>query len=94
MRSLAIAAALTAGVLVSNASAAWSAPRWEGLLTPEQSRAYHACLFEAWIQDYCHWTSFAYSQCLIANGGGKYPLNGRWFTEDYCWSTAQGLAPR
>jgi hypothetical protein len=94
MRALAIAVALIGGGLLVSSAPARSAPRWEGLLSSQQSRAYHACLFEAWIQDYCRWNSSAYSQCVIANGGGKYPLNGRWFTEDYCWSTAQGLTPR
>jgi hypothetical protein len=67
-----------------------------GLLRPEQMRAYHACLFEAWIQDYCRWNSPGYErlQCVSANGGGRYPLDGHWVSEDYCWASAQGLTSR
>jgi hypothetical protein len=93
MRAWAVIATLVVSVFLINSSPAWSVERW-GLLTPAESRAYQACLFEAWIRDYCHWNSFAYGQCVIANGGGKYPLSGRRFTEDYCWYTAQGLPPR
>ncbi len=94
MKASVLALLLIAGASVISSSPAWSMERW-GLLTPAQSSAYHACLYEAWIQDYCHWTSyFAYGQCVIANGGGKYPLYGRRFTDDYCWYTAQGLPPR
>jgi hypothetical protein len=93
MRAVVAAATLVAGFILINSAPAFSQDRW-GFLTPAQSRAYHACLFEAWIQDYCHWNSFAYGQCVVANGGGRYPLNGRLFTEDYCWETAQGLSPR
>ncbi len=95
MKVLVIAAAtLVAGFVLINSSPARAGERWDGLLTPAQSRAYHACLFEAWIQDYCHENSPAYPQCVIANGGGRYPLGGRLFTDDYCWYTAQGLSPR
>jgi hypothetical protein len=93
MKNGVVAAALVAGVFLINSSSAFSEERW-GLLTPAQYRAYHACLFESWIQDYCRWNSFAYGQCVVANGGARYPLNGRLFTEDYCWETAQGLSPR
>jgi hypothetical protein len=69
------------------------------LLSPVESRAYHACLFAAYIDDYCrensgrldaHWGR-VYSACVAANGGGRFPLDGRtWYnTDDYCWSRAQ-----
>jgi hypothetical protein len=93
MKVVVVAATLMAGLFLINTSSVSADERW-GSLTREQTRAYHACLFESWIQDYCHSYSLAYSQCVIANGGGKYPLEGRMFTEDYCWYTAQGLAPR
>jgi hypothetical protein len=93
MKSPSMAITIVVGLLLSTAPSAFSQDRWGGLLTPSQSRAYHACLFESWIQDYCHWNSFAYPQCVIANGGGRYPLDGRLITESYCWYTAQGLAP-
>jgi hypothetical protein len=93
MKFVVVAATLIAGLFWVSSSPASADERW-GSLTRDQTRAYHACLFESWIQDYCHSYSLAYSQCVIANGGGKYPLEGRRFTEDYCWYTAQGLAPR
>lgn len=73
-----------------------SSPLYELLLTPHQARAYHACLFEAWIQDYCRWNSPGYArvQCLAANGAGQFPLDGHWVSNEYCWSAAQGFAPR
>jgi hypothetical protein len=92
MKVVVVAATLIAGLFLINTSSVSADERWG--LTREQTRAYHACLFESWIQDYCHGNSVAYSQCVIANGGGRYPLDGRRFTEDYCWYTAQGLAPR
>ena len=86
--------ALIGSLLLFNAHPAVAGEDW-GLLTPAQRHAYHACLFEAWIENYCYRTSFGYySQCVIANGGGRYPLDGRWFSQDYCWATAQGLSPR
>jgi hypothetical protein len=76
-------------------SPAFAQNQW-GLLTGAQMQAYHACLFEAWIQDYCRWNSpgYARNQCLAANGGGRYPLDGHWVSDEYCWSAAQGLTPR
>ncbi len=93
MKAFVVGATMVASALLGSSGSALSADRW-GLLSPAQTREYHACLFEAWIQHYCHWNSPAYAQCVIANGGGRYPLDGRLFTEDYCWSTAQGLGPR
>jgi hypothetical protein len=87
------AATLVVGLFLINPGPAFSQERG-GLLTREQTRAYHACLFEAWIQDYCGANSRAYGQCLVANGGERYPLGDRRFTDDYCWYTAQGLPPR
>jgi len=93
MQAIVLIASLVVGLFLSSLNSAVAQDRF-ALLTRAQTRAYHACLFEAWIQDYCHWHSSAYGQCVIANGGGKYPLEGRFFTEDYCWSTAQSFAPR
>jgi hypothetical protein len=108
MKALVIAATLAAGLFLTNSPPAFSADQADraeradrlGLLTREQMRAYHACLFEAWIDNYCHATSWGYShvysQCIIANGGGIYPFEFRFLTktEDYCWYSAQGLTPR
>ena len=81
MKLLVVAATLAAGLFLANSSPALSADRAEelGFLTRAQTRAYHACLFEAWIQNYCRVTSWGYShvysECVIANGGGSIPLN-------------------
>ncbi len=93
MKAAVVAATLVVGYMAFSAPPASAEERW-GLLTPMQTRAYHACLFEAWVQDWCRETSHAYQQCVIANGGGRYPLEGRRFTDDYCWYTAQGMPPR
>jgi hypothetical protein len=63
-----------------------------GLLTPAQRRAYHACLYAAWVQDYCKENSRAVGACIIANGGGGFPIEGRLFTDRYCWYAAQDVA--
>jgi hypothetical protein len=81
-----------AGVLMSCLPA--SAQDGWGLLTPVQARAYHACLYAAWVEDYCHENSRAIGACIIANGGGKFPLDDRRFTDDYCWHAAQRIPPR
>lgn len=93
MKALVVGAALVAGLFLIKSGPAFSEGR-SILLTPAQRKAYHACLFEFWIQDYCRWNSWIYNQCVVANGGGRYSLEGRHFTEDYCWYTAQNLPPR
>jgi hypothetical protein len=96
MKKLRIAATtLLVSWSVIGLSPAFAQNQW-GLLTGAQMQAYHACLFEAWIQDYCRWNSpsYARAQCLAANGAGRYPLEGHWVSDSYCWSAAQGLTPR
>ena len=83
-----IACAVLAQPTVSHAQDRW------GLLTPAQERSYQACLYAAWVNDYCRANSMDFGACVIGNGGGRYPLEGRRFTQDYCWYTAQGLSPR
>lgn len=71
------------------------------LFTPVESRAYRACLFAAWIEDYCYgnsarWTSTyerVFASCIAANGGGRFPLEGRTVlnTDDYCWAAAHDV---
>jgi hypothetical protein len=103
MKSLVIAAALAVGHFLLNSSAAFSQERAGlGLLSPSESRAYHACLFAAWVEDYCRENSWrldarysrVYNTCVIANGGGRFPLYGRtWYnTDDFCWSEAHGVS--
>jgi hypothetical protein len=70
----------------------------QGVLTRSETRAYRACLFQAWIEDYCHENSLkltasydrVYTSCVAANGGWRFPLAGRsWLnTDDYCWAAA------
>jgi hypothetical protein len=69
------------------------------LLTPAQTNAFHQCLHAVWVDDYCRnntpWFFQNYGRsfmaCVYANGGGKFPINGRtWYdAEDYCRSRAQ-----
>ena len=54
-----------------------------GLLTPAQERAYHACLYRSFIDDYCRFnawgsTAAAYRECVIANGAGRIPPGPYW----------------
>lgn len=102
MKALVGAATLVVGHFLINASPASAQERLGRLLTPHETRAYHACLSEAWIEDYCRANSGRWSPsydrvfpaCVIANGGGRFHLDGRdgWYnTDDYCWSAAQGL---
>jgi hypothetical protein len=66
------------------------------VLTPSEMSAFHECMHTAWVNDYCRnttqWFLPNYSRwflaCVHANGGGKYPMDGRnWSnTEDYCRS--------
>jgi hypothetical protein len=90
MRVLASAAVLSAGLVLVSSGAAFSGERegW-GLPTPVQAQAYHECLYAAWVEDYCRANSKAVGACIIANGGGRFPLSGRRFTDDYCWYAAQ-----
>jgi hypothetical protein len=64
-----------------------------------QTKAFHECLRAAWVDDYCRnntpWFFQNYGRsfmaCVNANGGGKFPINGRtWYdAEDYCRSRTQ-----
>ncbi len=103
MRAFVTAATLIAGVFLINCSPAVSLEREDrAFLTPSEMRTYHACLFEAWIEDYCRANAGRWSPdfdrvfptCVAANGGGKFPLVGvgHWYNvDDYCWNAARGL---
>jgi hypothetical protein len=52
MRTVILAALLFVGTLLATRSPARSQEAGV-LLTPEQTRAYHACLTADWVQDYC-----------------------------------------
>jgi hypothetical protein len=99
MKTLITAAVLGLGLYLTNSSTVfadgwgWFKPaqgRW-GLLTPEQRRAYQACLNAAWVYDYCRENSRSVSACIIANGGANFPMEGYRFTHEYCWYAAQNL---
>ena len=67
--------------------------------TPAEDREFDACLFAAWVEDYCesaYWGLFPPASgrvraCVRANGGGKFPLEiyHRVSDEDYCRSAVQ-----
>ena len=90
MRALVIAAALLASYLLTPGSPALAQDPG-GMLSPAQRRAYHACLYAAWVEDYCRENSRAPGACVVANGGGRFPLADLRFTDDYCWHAAQRL---
>lgn len=103
MKILVTVATLAVGQFLTNSSPAFSQEQWR-LLTPAQTTAYHACLTAAWIAGFCRghaWGLFAsydrtYSECILANGGGRYALDVPPFsfnTEDDCWHRARGLLP-
>jgi hypothetical protein len=73
------------------------------LLTPAQTRIYHECLTEDWIEDFCRahgWGMFAahdrtVRECIAAEHRGRYLVNGRPAfinMEAFCWDKAHGLA--
>jgi hypothetical protein len=92
MRVFIAVVALTAGFYVTTCESAFSGER-TALLTPQQRRVYHACLYSAWVQDYCRWNSLAFGACVIGNGGGQFAFAGRRSTDDYCWYYAAQNAP-
>jgi hypothetical protein len=89
--TLLIGASLTVGT----AAVAQVPPR---VFAIHGTRAFNACLFAAWVADYCrmhnHWFSPDYDEsfraCVLANGGGRFPMDGRtgFNTEDYCRAMA------
>ena len=101
MKVVVTAVTLVVGYFLISSSQALARQQSALLLTPAETRAYHACLFAAWVEDYCSANSWrltasddrVHSACVVANGGGRFPLHdGRhWYnTDDYCWSAARG----
>ena len=91
---LIIAGAVILGQLPIDCTATLASEQW-GPLTRAETWRYHECLTQAWIEDYCRSNSWGMSDtydrtfvaCIAANGGGRYPLQGRrWFNdiERYC----------
>jgi hypothetical protein len=101
MKTLVVAGALVLDLCLLAGSSAFADYRDGILLTRSEARAYHACLYEAWIQDWCHANSArptssyerVYAGCVLANRGGRFPLEGRSFanTDDYCWTAAHRI---
>jgi hypothetical protein len=103
MKALLAAVTLIVSFFLIDSTAARAQDINGALLTRSELRAYHACLFAAWVEDYCRgnaWRPTAswdrvFLSCVAANGGGHFPLAGRrWYdTDNYCWAAARGLSP-
>lgn len=94
MRSAVIGSTLIVGYLLAQGSSALAQDQWGGMLSPVQREAYHACLYAAWVQDYCQENSRAVGACIVANGGGGFPVDHPRFTDDYCWHAAHDVTLR
>jgi hypothetical protein len=52
--------------------------------SPSEKRAYHACLYASFIENYCRFhawgaTEAAFRECIISQGAGRLPLDvPRW----------------
>jgi hypothetical protein len=101
MKALVVVAVLAVVCLLANCSESFAQDPFRVRLTPRAMRAYHACLYEAWIEDYCRGNSArptasydsVFAACVLANHGGRFPLQGRdgSNTDGYCWSVAQQM---
>jgi hypothetical protein len=68
-----------------------------GLLTPREKRAYHTCLYASFINDYCRfhawgWSESAFRECVIANGAGRIRIHSPYWgaaVTDACRARAQ-----
>jgi hypothetical protein len=95
------------GLIASAAALLWLLPVYTDvraqeariLLTPEQTKVYHECLTEGWIEDFCRshsWGVFSsydrtYAACIAAEHRGRSLVNGRppiISMEAYCWEQA------
>ena|ERR1700730_4460470 len=71
-------------------------------MTPAQKRDYHACLYAAYIDDYCRYNyqgSFSeqsFRECVIANRAGTSAFRYRTYwgfgAEDYCRAVVETRA--
>jgi len=97
MKSVVVAVFLTMPGLVTCNSAAHAEVPFRAFATTG-TRAFNACLYAAWVDDYCRNTVLWFSRegdyraCVYANKGGKFPMVGRtWYnTEEYCRVQARG----
>jgi hypothetical protein len=95
MKSVVVAVFLTMpGLVLACSSAAFAEVPFHAFATTD-TRAFNACLYAAWVEDYCRniafWSSSrsfgeSFLACVYANKGGKFALVGRiWYnTEEYC----------
>lgn len=98
MRAVTVAGALVLCVCLTAGSSAFAGYRHGILLSPREARIYRACISGAWIEDWCRVNAGRFSgtyerlyvQCIVANRGGRVPLDGRSWpnTDDYCWTMA------
>jgi hypothetical protein len=97
VKRLMVLTAVVVAILTN--TSALEAQNRPSLLTPAESRIYHACLKAAWIDDYCRSRSFgflatSYDACLIANGIEVVPVRGYGIgARDRCWRLALGGPP-
>jgi hypothetical protein len=98
MRIRLVVGAAVAGQILMSSSPVLAQDR---LLTPSEKREFHACLYAAYIDDYCrfHAQGFseqAFRECVISNRGGRISVEVRLFwgpgIEGYCRAQVQGGA--
>ncbi len=101
MKALVMVATLVVGHFLINGTPAIAQERLGPLLTPAETRAYHACLYAAWVEDNCRMRSGrlgenydrVYATCL-AKTAAIFPLEPRrfWYNNnEYCWNAARAL---
>jgi hypothetical protein len=86
------------GILIS--SSALLADDNSRLLSRSEKKAYHACLYGSFIDDYCRFHAWgsseaAFYECVIANGAARSPLRypyWGWGANDACRAFAQSHA--
>ena len=90
MKVLVVAAALVVGHFLINSSPAFAQQRSGLRLTAAETRAYHACLFAAWVEDYCRGNSWRLTASPIA----YIPhASLQMVEEDFRWQVVIGTIP-
>src|SRR6185437_14163988 len=96
MKSCFLSAALAACQVALSTSMV-SAGEASRILSPREKRAYHVCLYDLFIRDYCRYHAWgrseaAFQECVIANGAGRIPVRfpyWGWETYSACRALAQ-----
>ena len=100
MKAFVIAGALGVGLCLISGSHSIAGDRSGVLLTPSEPRAYRTrpskpgCrTIVTEIGKTNGYLPSSLSARVIANGGGRFPLEGRTWsnTDDYCWAAAQEI---